>query len=350
MAAPSARFRWQAVVCAAGLLYLAGDLWVFHGPLLRRLERSRPDSPRSIARAKAAGAVARVYFQPITRGQLDRAVFERLWLEGREWADVPPGERTAVVQAALDELIDRELLRIEAQRHGAEVAVSEEEIERAYQRFATRFAGEGELRQALAREGLSPDGWRKRIAARLEQEKWVEHCLGPQVKVGDDEARAWFAKHGGKLGQPERLRARQVFLATLERDPDEAKALLDQAAADLAAGKKDFAALAAELSDDEATRANGGDLGWVARGRLPADFAKPVFELPVGSPGLIRTKLGWHLVEVLEKKPAAPRAFEEARAEVIAALEVLKRREAVMAFRETLRRREADRIEIWLEP
>jgi hypothetical protein len=35
---------------------------------------------------------------------------------------------------------------------------------------------------------------------------------------------------------------------------------------------------------------------------------------------------------------------------VIAALETLKRREAVVAFREALRRREADRIEIWLEP
>jgi len=173
--------------------------------------------------------------------------------------------------------------------------------------------------------------------------------VGDAKKIEETEAREWFAGHAAELAQPARLQARHVFLATLERKPDQAKRALDQALVDLSAGKKDFAALAAELSDDEATKAKGGELGWLVRDRLPADFAEAVFALPERSPALIRTTLGWHLVEVTAKRSTKPRTFEEAREEVVAALKTVKRREAVAAFRSALREREAGRIEVWLE-
>src|SRR5690606_10454559 len=56
--------------------YLAGDLFLFNGPLNRHLRRSQPDSPEAIAAAKAKGVVARVYGYTITRSQLDRAIHE----------------------------------------------------------------------------------------------------------------------------------------------------------------------------------------------------------------------------------------------------------------------------------
>ena len=349
MPATSSRYRWQAAACAAGLLYLAGDLWVGHGPLRRWIEQTRPDSPKAIARAKAEGVIARVHFQPITRSQLDRAVFERLWMEGRTWAEVSLSEQPAVLQAALDELIDRELLRVETQRHGAELVVPDEAVDQAYQRFAARFASEAELERELARNALTSNSLRQQLAARLAQDAWLERRLAPMVQVGEEEARRWFAKRAAALGQPERLHARQIFLATLERDPEAAETKLRQALAELQAGETDFATLAAELSDDEATKTAGGDLGWMTRDRLPDDFAKPLFALEPLRPALVRTSLGWHLIEVLEKKPAEARDFEQAREETIAALATVKRGEAVAALRQELRQREAGRIEVWLE-
>lgn len=342
------RFRLHAALCAVGLLYLAGDLWAFDGPVKRWLTGFRPDSPRSISKAKASGVVARVEFHPITRSQLDRAVRERLWLQGRDETDVSAGERVTLRRTVLDELIDELLLRIEANRRGIEVKATEPEIERAFQRFAARF-GEGELDMALRGQRLDRAGLRQRLAARLEQEKTLELCVGNAGKIEEAEAREWFAGHAAELAQPERLQARHVFLATLERNPDEAKRSLDQALADLSAGKKEFAALASELSDDEATKAKGGELGWLVRDRLPADFADAVFALPERSPALVRTTLGWHLVEVTVKQSAKPRTFEEAREEVVTALETIKRREAISAFRSALRERKAGKIEVWLE-
>jgi len=346
--AANVRCRLHVAVCAAALLYLAGDLWTFEGPVKRWLTGFRPDSPRLIAKAKASGVVARVGFHPITRSQLDRAVRERLWLQGRDEAEVSAGERVVLRQRALEELIDELLLRIEANRRGTGVTATEPEIDEAYRRFAARF-GEGELDIALRGQGMTPAELRQRLAARLEQEKTLELWLGDVGKIEEAEVRDWFAGHAAELAQPERLQARHVFLATLERKPDEAKRSLDQALMNLSAGKKDFAALASELSDDEATKAKGGELGWLVRDRLPADFAGAVFALPERSPALIRTSLGWHLVEVTGKQPAKPRTFEEAREEVVTALKAVKRREAVAAFRSALREREAGRIEVWRE-
>jgi len=344
--AGNVRFRLHAAACAAGVLYLAGDLWMFHGPVKQWLTGLRPDSPRSVAKAKASGVVARVYFHPITRSQLDRALQERLWLRGLDASEMPASELGVERRAELDELIDDLLLRIEANRRGLEVHATESEIDRAFERFAVRF-GEGGAEAALRDEGMSRAELRQRLAARLEQEKVLRLCLGDTEKIEESEAREWFARHSAELAQPERLQARHVFLATLERNPEEAKRTLDQAMTDLAAGKKDFTTLAAELSDDEATKVKGGELGWLARDRLPADFATAVFALPERSPTLIRTTLGWHLVEVMAKEPARLRIFDEAREEVMGALSAVKRRDAVNAFRRALREKEAGRIEVW---
>jgi parvulin-like peptidyl-prolyl isomerase len=343
------RLGLHAAVCAAGLLYLAGDFWGFEGPVKHWLTGFRPDSPRSIAKAKASDVVARVRFHPITRSQLDRAVKERLWLRGLDATEVSASDLPAIRRAALDDLIDELLLRIEANERGVDAQVTEAEIDHAFQQFAARFA-EGELDTALREQGLTRAEWRHRLAAKLEQEKALEQCIGETGSIDETEARDWFARHAGELEQPERLQARHVFLATLERKPDEAKRLLDRVLADFAAGKKDFAALALEWSDDEASKAKGGELGWlVRRDRLPADFAAAVFRLPERVPSLIRTSLGWHLVEVTAKQPAKARAFEDARGEIVASLVSQKRQKALAVFRAALRAREAERIEVWLE-
>jgi hypothetical protein len=52
-------------------------------------------------------------------------------------------------------------------------------------------------------------------------------------------------------------------------------------------------------------------------------------------------------VEVTGRRPQEPRTFEEAKPEVIAALEAVKRRQAAAGFRAALRRLEAGKIEVF---
>ena len=64
-------------------------------------------------------------------------------------------------------------------------------------------------------------------------------------------------------------------------------------------------------------------------------------------PALVQTKLGWHLVEITAHKPAEPRSFEQAKPEILAALQAIKRRQAIADLRQSLRSRDGVKIEVF---
>src|SRR5690606_17588403 len=67
---------------------------------------------------------------------------------------------------------------------------------------------------------------------------------------------------------------------------------------------EDFAALAREFSDDEGTREDGGDLGWIDRDYpLVPEFMDALFKLEVGTVSEpVRTAFGYHLIQATEKR------------------------------------------------
>ena len=79
----------------------------------------------------------------------------------------------------------------------------------------------------------------------------------------------------------------------------------------------DFAQLAQQLSLDETTRAQGGDLGWFAREELLVpELAALAFSLQAGQVGgPVGTALGYHVVQTVE---AASRPIEPERLAYIA--------------------------------
>lgn len=345
---PLGKFTLRLALYGVVLLYFVGDLFIFKGPLRRKINLSDPASQEAISAAKAKGVVARVFNLQITRDQLERAVRERLWLEGKTPDSITPENLKTIRYAALDELIDHELLRIKAKVNATHLKVTDEEINERLRRLLGRFESKSEMQSAMNSQGIATEkDLRDRLAARIQQEKYVESKIGPLAKVAEDEAKQWFDANLKDLGNPERAEVRHIFIATLDHPPEEAKAKIDAALADLTAKKKDFATLAKELSEDPASKESGGSLGWMTRKRLPLDFAAPVFSLPLNQPTPVRTRLGWHLVEVTARKPAEAPAFEQAKPEILSALEATKRRQAATEFREALRRFEAAKIDVY---
>ena len=103
--------------------------------------------------------------------------------------------------------------------------------------------------------------------------------------------------------------ARHILLRVPEEAGDDGRAAEERVQEQLRQlrarilGGEDFAALAQEYSQDLATSLEGGDLGWVSKGRLPADFEEFIDRLApneISQP--FRSLYGWHLVEVLERR------------------------------------------------
>lgn len=67
---------------------------------------------------------------------------------------------------------------------------------------------------------------------------------------------------------------------------------------------EDFGVLAQQFSQDKKTSAKGGELGWFSALQLVYPLEKAAFNVAVGQVSLpVRTKAGYHLVKVLERRP-----------------------------------------------
>jgi parvulin-like peptidyl-prolyl isomerase len=342
------KFTLRFAIYLLVLGYLAADLFLFNGPLSKRIQASHPNSPESIAEAKARGVVARVFNHHITRSQLDRAIHERLFLEGKTLANLTHTEKKLVEYAALGELIDHELMRVKVKVNTHKLLVSDQEIDTRLERFMKKFSTRGELENALTTQGMGTmEDLRNRIAARIQQEKYIAMRVDPLAVVSEEEITEFYQTHLEDLEIPERIRARHVFISTLGTPPETAKQKLQTALDELNNGSKTFAQLTLSLSTDPATKSIAGDLGWMSRNRLPEDFANPVFLLKKNQPTLIRTKLGYHLVEVTDRLPAETPKLEAVRDEIHSALTTSKRHQAVIDFRTALRRFEEEKIDIF---
>ncbi|RYU94054.1 peptidylprolyl isomerase [Emticicia agri] len=67
---------------------------------------------------------------------------------------------------------------------------------------------------------------------------------------------------------------------------------------------EDFGVLAQQFSQDKKTSGKGGELGWFSALQLVYPLEKAAFNIAVGQVSMpIRTKAGYHLVKVLERRP-----------------------------------------------
>jgi len=65
----------------------------------------------------------------------------------------------------------------------------------------------------------------------------------------------------------------------------------------------DFGAIAQALSEDVASAAENGDLGWVSPSDFVPEFAERLAELEIGELSEpFRTRFGWHIVEIMDQR------------------------------------------------
>lgn len=66
-----------------------------------------------------------------------------------------------------------------------------------------------------------------------------------------------------------------------------------------------FDSLARLYSQDPSARQNAGDLGYFSALQMVYPFEQAAFETPVGKTSIVRSRFGWHLISVIDKRESA---------------------------------------------
>ncbi|WP_410771896.1 peptidylprolyl isomerase [Fontibacillus sp. BL9] len=235
--------------------------------------------------AKKAEAVATVNGAEITKDQL----YDEMSTAGAD-------------QTALEKLITKELINQEAKKQN--IAVTEADIDKELESYLKDYGSEENLNQALAQAGMTMDLLRENI----QMNKLLTQLLEPQVEVTDEQIKQTFEDYKSSFDTPEQVRA-SIILVKTEAEANEIIKELKEG--------KDFAELAKSKSLDEATKANGGDTDFFARGQMEEAVENAAFKLAKDEiSGAVKTEGGYQVIKLTDRKEAHSATLEEKKEEI----------------------------------
>jgi parvulin-like peptidyl-prolyl isomerase len=209
--------------------------------------------------------------------------------------------------AVLEKAVRAAALRPELAGYRIEVSASE--VEDAVEKVRASFPSDGAFRRFLIDRDADLSLLRRAIEDGLLLKKIEERQIRSWV-FGDDLIEEYFDQHRGELVK-DRVRVRHILLKTQE---DAERALAE------ARGEphRSFRDLVSLYSVDTETRERDGDLGWVRRGTRGDAFDRAAFSAPIGAiSSPVKTSLGYELLLVEVRQPAAEQTLEDHRDEVV---------------------------------
>ena len=197
-------------------------------------------------------------------------------------------------------------------------------VDREVALLKAQFSDGKKFAAAVRSGGLSELSLREKVEIQLRGLDWLEKQVATGMTAAEQDCRNFYDAHRHLFAQPLRYRASHVFLAAHDETPpevvEEKEKEIAILAARLAKGEA-LSQLAAEVSEDEASKPRGGDLGYFAETRMPAEFMTEIKKLRVGETSKpFRSHLGFHIVQLAETKPARQLSFDEVRPEIFLAL------------------------------
>jgi parvulin-like peptidyl-prolyl isomerase len=260
-----------------------------------------------------AGAAALVNGVPVKSDELQRQLDQMKKASPQMFEGTEGKARELEYKAKiLESLIQAELVTQAAKTLG--VTVTDKQVTDYITQLEGQYGGKTGLDDAMKQAGITAEQLKVSIRSRLLYDA-VRSKVTKQAKVTDEEARAYYDKNPAAFTSQAQVHAAHILV------PSSDKALAEKLFAQVKGGA-DIAALAKANSTDPGSKDKGGDLGWAAPSAYVVEFAKAVGEMKAGEVRLVQSaQLGWHIIKLLETKPAAVQPFESVKPQIIGFLQ-----------------------------
>jgi peptidylprolyl isomerase len=159
----------------------------------------------------------------------------------------------------------------------------------------------------------------------------------PEGYPSENEIKQFYEANKAQLMAPAQYQVAQIFLSASDDadktvQTDAFRKIIDIAAR-LDKSSADFGKLAKEFSGHKESAEKGGEIGWVPEDQLVPEIRRAVARLTKGEISVpIRSSGGWHLIKLLDKKPAAVRPLAESHATLVNIMRTRKAQELERAY------------------
>lgn len=257
---------------------------------------------------KVEGVVARVNDEDITVEEFDvefeiyKETYERQLGEGALTRVEPDGRtlETEIKERLLDTLIVERLIMQDAT--AKDITITDAEVDEKIGEIIESLGGEEQFNEFLESNAMTREYFINYTKNDILFSKHSEDFIN-SIKIEDDEAQEFFNENKEDLVV---LKASHILLST-EEDGNRVLQALENG--------ESFEDLVITESKDSTSAINGGDLGYIVKGKYSAvpEFEKAVFDLEVGEiSDLVQTEVGFHIIRLDERRDT----FEELKDEI----------------------------------
>jgi parvulin-like peptidyl-prolyl isomerase len=250
------------------------------------------------------------------------------------FTDMEAGEREAQLQDwALENVIERVLLRQEARKNGAEVQRAD--IDAAFARLREQYEKPEDLHKEFNVD--SDDQIREMIELQMKVEHKINSIQAAAPEPSDGEIHQYYEQNKDRFQSGEQIRVAHI-VKYVNWQTDEATAMDTVAHAHREiTGGAPFEAVVEKYTD---CADSGGDLGYVMRGQMVEEFEDVVFNLSPGQVSdVFRTRFGFHIAKVYDRKPPTVPDLKDIKKQIVDAVREQKREQALGEYLDQLRSR-----------
>jgi len=245
----------------------------------------------------------------------------------------------------IDNLINREMIYQDATNK--KIHIRPEWLNDAMTELTDQIGGRSALNNYMTAAGINRNELKDRLDRGLVVRSLLRRDAVRTIRISEAEKEAFYRNHPNYFQMGEQVRVRHIFVAEKPGRQGEASARsrIESLKKQLAMGA-DFAVLALEYSDCP-SRTSAGDLGYLTRQQLVADFADVAFALKPGEVSdIVTTSYGYHLIKLIDRIPPQQISYKESREKIERSLRRNKENVAVKRFVAELKKKTVIKLNV----
>ena len=240
-------------------------------------------------------------------------------------------EKNSIVKDLIEKEVVRELVNQQGKKEN--LKIDHELIEKELKLLRAGYASEEEFNNALKSRNINLEEIKKSMQIEINARQLLNAEIKGKINISDNEVKKYYEDNKPRFQRPEAYHTRHILAAyfppealrnqtieELKKNKEYftriAEEKIDKVIKELKKGAN-FVELAKNLSDDESSRENGGDLDFIYKGIFETSFDEAVEKLNPGeTSGKIKTRFGFHVIQLIEKRPSEMAPFNEMKSEI----------------------------------